>query len=324
MTSTSDTEGILYLSAADVQACAITPAEMTAAVESAFQEAARGTATTKEEMSIPVTDGERFRAKGGVLRGAGYGGVKWYGYFPGNLQHGQPEYRPLIILNEARFGFTVAIMNGDWITAHRTAAITAVGAKWLARPESSRVGFVGCGWQARANFEALLPLFPIVSAIACSRRIETAEAFAKFCRENGVAAEATTDPRNAVSEADIVVTSVPQASTRTPFLEAAWVAPGSFVSMVDVGRSWKPDGLASFTSCFTDEMQQARHRAQQGGVSEFDAGLAEVIGGLHSGRKSPEDRIALIFSGTGLADVAAAALVYERARALGRGTLLAA
>lgn len=322
--SRNDPDGILYLSAADVRACAVTPAEVTAAVEAAFREAARGTAETRATLAIPAGDLASFRAKGGVLREAAYGAVKWYGYFPNNLQAGLPEYRPLIILNEARSGFAVAIMSGDWITAHRTAAISAVGAKWLARPESSHVGFIGCGAQARANLEALLPLFPITSAIGYSRRIETAETFAAFCRERGIAAEATTDPRRAVSEADIVITSVPRLSTTTPFLEVNWVAPGAFVSMVDSGRSWKPEQLERFTRRITDEMQEGLANANEGDDVRFDAALMDVVGRPHAGRASPDDLIALLFHGTGLADVAAATLVYERARMLGLGQVLPA
>lgn len=324
MASSSESEGILYLSAADVLACAITPGEITAAVEGAFQEAARGAAESREEMSIAVSQTECFRAKSGLMRETGYGAVKWYGYFPRNLEHGLSEYRPYIILNEVRFGFPLAFMNAEWVTTYRTAGITAVGAKWLARPESSRVGFVGCGSQARANFQALLPIFSIKSVVACSRRIESAQAFADFCRDHGVLAKATADPKNAVSDSDIVVTSVPRISTSTPFLEPAWVAAGAFVSMVDVGRSWNRDGMDCFTNSFTDEIRQARYRAQEGGFDKFEASLIDVVGRLHPGRASLRARIALVFSGTGLADVAAAALVYKRARALGLGTVLRA
>ncbi len=314
---------ILYLSAADVLAYAISPAEMNAAVEAALKAAAMGEAHTRAAMSTPAGDRESFRAKGGVLRSAGYGAVKWYGYFPRNPAAGLPEYRPLLMLNETQHGFPVAIMNGEWITAVRTAAISAVGAKFLADPDSTRIGFVGCGVQARANLDALLPLFPIQSALCYGRRVETAEAFAAFCRGHGVAATVTTDPHRAVAEADIVVTTVPRLSAQTQFLDAGWVAPGGFVAMVDAGVSWAPDSLSAFSSRFSDEMQQATHRAEQGDVVDgYAAALTDVVGGAHPGRRAADERIALLFTGTGLADVAAAVLIYERARALGLGQTL--
>jgi ornithine cyclodeaminase/alanine dehydrogenase-like protein (mu-crystallin family) len=324
MTRSNTEASILYLSNADIEACALSPVEITDAVEAAFAEAAFGSAETRGGLAIPVDGLANFQAKGGVLRKASYGAVKWFGYFPGNTEQALPQYRPLMILNEALHGFPIAIMSAEWITAQRTAAISAIGAKRLARIQSSRIGFVGCGAQARANLDALMPHFEVTSVLACSRRLESAEAFANFCRERGVAAEVTDDPRRTVAEADIVISSVPRTVTGKPFLDANWVSPGTFVSMVDVGQSWKRESLGAFTDCFTDEMSQGLHRAEEGGVGELEKSLIDVVGGAHPGRTSPDARIALIFSGTGLADVAAGAVVYERALALGLGQQLPA
>jgi hypothetical protein len=125
--------GLLHLSAADVEACGITPAEMNDAVEAGFLESARGAGMMRPALSIPAGDGASFRAKGGLLGGAGFAAVKWYGYFPGNVASGLPEYRPLVLLSETTRGFPVAIMDGTLITTLRTAAISAVAAKYLAK-----------------------------------------------------------------------------------------------------------------------------------------------------------------------------------------------
>lgn len=319
MTTKSIHPGIRYLSAADIEACAIASMDVTRAVEAAFQEAARGNAETRSALHIPAGGLAAFRAKGGVLRESAYGGVKWYGYFPGNLEKGEPEYQPFMMLNAADTGFPVAIMNGDWITAQRTAAISAVGAKYLARPGSSRIGFIGCGGQARVNLELLQQLFPIASVVAHSRRAETAEIFAYLCRAKGITAEVAVHPEGAVSGVDIVVSSLPRLATLTPFLEADWLGSGGFISMVDVGRGWKREGVDALTVRITDEIEQEQGLAH---ITKLDASLADVVGGVHVGRATPEDRIALVCSGNGLADVAAAALVYERASELGIGKLL--
>jgi ornithine cyclodeaminase/alanine dehydrogenase len=308
------TRGILYLTEADVDACGISPAEMNAAVEDAFLAAARGAAATRPALSIPAGGRSSFRAKGGVVHGAGFGAVKWYGYFPGNADAGLPEYRPLILLNETETGFPVAIIAGGRITAMRTAAISAVGAKHLARPDSAVVGFVGCGIQARANLLALLPVLPIRHVVLHGRRPETAAAFADFARAQGVTAVVADEAREAVREADIVITTVPRLSSRTGFLDAGWVAPGGFVSMVDSGVSWSSDTLAAFAARFSDDVEQSTGHAEAGdAVAAYHGSLAEIVGGARPGRRSPQDRIALIFSGTGLADAAAAIAVYRRA-----------
>lgn len=314
---------ILYLSAADVMACALEPQEINAAVEAAFLAVAQGEAVTRPALSMPAGARASFRAKGGVLGAAGYAAVKWYGYFPGNTQHGRAEYSPLILLSDAETGFPLAIMEGTWITAVRTAAITAIGAKWLAHPDAQRVAFVGCGTQARASLEALLPNSGLSSAVACGRRRETAEAFAVFARRHGIETEVTDDPHHAIADADIVVTSVPRQSPRTHFLDAGGLSPNAFVSMVDYGVSFRTETLDAFSRCFADDAEQASIRAEQGDtVVPYAGSLAEIVGGAKSGRGMADERLALVVSGTGLADVAAAAAVYGRARALDLGQSL--
>ncbi len=316
-------DDILYLSAGDVVACAVTPAEINAAIEGAFLASARDAAHTRPALSIAAGRNTSFRAKGAVLGNAGYAAVKWYGYFPHNVAAGRPEYVPLILLNETRSGFPLAIIEGTWITAVRTAAIAAVGAKWLGHAEAQRAAFVGCGVQARAALEALLPQSALTSAVALSRRRESAEAFAAFACRHGVETEIADNPRRAVSDCDIVVTSVPRQSSRTRFLDAGWLKPGVFVAMIDYGVSWDTATLPRFNRCFADDAEQASIRAEQGDVVVTFAGsLADVACGAKPGRVDAEDRIALMVSGTGLADAAAAAVVYERARALGLGRAL--
>jgi ornithine cyclodeaminase/alanine dehydrogenase len=311
---------MLHLSEAEVAACGITPAAMNAAVEAAFLAASRGRATTRPALSIPAGGAASFRAKGGVLLDEGFGAVKWYGYFPGNAAAGVAEFRPLVLLNEAATGLPVAIMGGDLITAMRTAAITAVGAKHLARPGSSTIGFVGCGTQARANLRALLPIVPLRRALLHGNRAATMEAFASFVRQEGLAAEIVADPRDALA-AEIVVTTVPRLSPRTAFLHAADVPAGTFVSMVDSGVSWAKEGLEAFALRVSDDPVQSTSHAERGdAVTSFHAGLPQVVAGRVAA--APDDRRALIFSGTGLADVAAAVLVYRIALARGIGRQL--
>jgi ornithine cyclodeaminase/alanine dehydrogenase len=320
-------EGLLHLSTADVEACGITPAEMNDAVEAAFLEAARGSAATRPALSIAAGGGASFRAKGGVLAGAGFAAVKWYGYFPGNIAAGLPEYRPLLLLNETLRGFPVAIMDGTLITTLRTAAISAVAAKHLAKPGATRLGLIGLGTQARAHLAALRAEFPIATVLAHGRRAETTAAFLHAARVEGIAdVHACNDPREVLSQAEIVVTTVPRLSPRTGFLDASWLAPGAFASMVDSGVSWNAAALGAFAQLFSDDVAQSRDHAEPGreiGAGGV-AGLAAVVGGAHPGRHEAAGRIGLLFSGTGLADAAAAALVVRRARALGLGRVLPA
>lgn len=302
---------IRYLSRADVLACALSSRDAVTAIEGAFVEKRLGKARTMGSLVTPAGDGGAFHAKGGIVEG--FAALKWFGYFPGNDQRGLRDFIPLIMLNETRSGQPVAIMDGTWISEVRTAAITAVAAERLARPTASRVGFVACGAQARSHFEMLQDRFDLKQVRAWSRRRATAEAFAAWVRSKGCEAIATDEPRDAVSEVDIVVSSVPHVSLKESFLDARWLAPGAFVSMVDLGWSWHRESLASLDFVVTDDFDQG------GGASglNFDGPFAADLPGLSLDTavrsRKPEDRAALIFSGTGLADVAVARLIYERA-----------
>jgi ornithine cyclodeaminase/alanine dehydrogenase-like protein (mu-crystallin family) len=321
---TGEADGLLHLSSADVEACQLRPAEIMEAVEEAFRGAAYGTAEMRPALSIPAEGRASFRAKAGVLRSAGFGAVKWYGYYPQNVAAGLPEYRPLILLNDTATGFPVALIDGELITTLRTAAISAVAAKWLAHPASARLGLVGLGTQARAHLRALRALFPITSVIAHGRRPETVAAFRDFARSEGVAeVQVAEDPRAALTEADIVITTVPRFAPNTGFLDAAWLSPGAFVSMVDSGVSWDSATLAHFSQVFSDDVAQSQGHVEAGdATAPFVVGLADVVGGTHAGRRDARERIGLLFSGTGLADAAAAVLVYRRALSRGIGRVL--
>ncbi|WP_161600927.1 ornithine cyclodeaminase family protein [Teichococcus oryzae] len=313
---------VLWLSAADVAACELSPASINDAVEAAFMAVSASQASTRPALSIPAGGPSSFRAKGGVVNAEGFGAVKWYGYFPRNAALGQAEFRPLILLNETETGFPVAVINGDWITAVRTAAISAVGARHLSRPESATVAFIGCGTQARSNLEALQAVRPLRRAILHGNRPETTAAFAEFVRARGLEAETSTDPRAALREADIVVSTVPRLAARTHFLDAGWMAPGGFAAMVDSGVAWDGATMGAFEARFSDDVAQSEGHAETGDVlTTYQGSLAQVVSGS-CGRSHASQRLALIFSGTGLADAAAAIAVYRAAQARGLGRRL--
>jgi ornithine cyclodeaminase/alanine dehydrogenase len=315
---------ILYLSRADVAALGLSAAELNAAMEAMFRAKSTGQAWMQPKMAIPRPGGTNFTAKGGIVSDPDYGAVKWFGYFPGNERFARPDFLPLIILNEGGSGMPVAVMDGVWISAYRTGALTAVTAKYMARAESRSVGFVACGTQARSNFLALLATFPLKRAVLFSRRVATAEAFASEVRAHGLDVAVVTEPRMAVQDLDIVVSSVPHAAPENPFLEASWVSPGTFVSMVELGYSWRADTFDAFDRVVTDDVEQSKPGGpeQLNYRGSFAGEIADLVSGRIPGRMSASERSGLVFSGIGLADVAAAAIVYEKALALKIGTVL--
>ncbi len=313
-------QDILYLSNADIEACALSLAEVEQAVEAMFEAKAAGTALMKPKLALHAPDRALFLASPGVMEEPSYAGVKWVGV-AGNQERGLPHIAGLIVLNDAATGMPVSAMDARWITDVRTAAITAVTARRLARPDSASIGFVACGRQARAQLAALRPHFPIARVRAFSRRLTTAEVFADEVRAQGLEAEAVEDPRAALAGMDIVITSTPVVPRTEPFLDASWLDPGSFTGMVDLGLSWISETLPGLDQVVTDDIAQAGTE-NLAYPKPYDGEVADLVAGRLPGRPSPEARTALVFAGVGLADVAVGAAVYERAAEKGIGRVL--
>ena len=311
---------IRYLSNADVVACGLRPAEVIAAVESMFAAKAAGQAAMKPKIGLHEPDKAWFLASAGIMNAPAYSGVKWVGVGD-NHARGLPHIAGLILLSDAETGMPVALMDATWITGMRTAAITAVAAKYLARPESRSIGFVACGLQARTHLEALRTIFPLAQVTAYSRRLETAERFAEEVRGLGLAGDAVADPRAAVEGMDIVVTTTPAVPPTPPFLDASWLSPGAFAGMVDLGLPWIAASLNGLDCVVTDDLEQSKTE-RLCYEKPFAGEVADLVSGNLPGRRDGEDRTAIIFAGIGLADVAAAALVYDTATKSGVGKLL--
>lgn len=315
---------ILYLSRADILGLSITPAEINASVEAAFVAKATGRAYIKPKIVITRPDGVSFLAKAAALAEPSYGSIKWLVNVPGNSTKGLPDFLPIILLNEGETGMPVAVMEAAWITEVRTGSMTAICARHMARPESQCIGFIACGTQARGNLNTLRAVLPLAEVTAYSRSFATAEAFAGWAREQGLTARAVHDPKDAITGMDVVVTSTPHMTLKESFLDPAWVSPGTFVSMVDLGFSWHRQGMSAFERIVADDVEQAG----PGGTEKlnfdgpFAADIAEIVALQKPGRQSSTERNALITSGIGLADTGPAALVYERAIARGVGTVL--
>jgi ornithine cyclodeaminase/alanine dehydrogenase-like protein (mu-crystallin family) len=250
--------------------------------------------------------------------------VKINGNFPGNAAaHGLPTIQGAIALLDAERGCVLAIMDSIEITARRTAAATALAARYLAGSGSRTLGIVGCGAQARYHVEALSDVAPLETIVFCDSRDDAASAFEIWVREQGLAARRAADPRAAAREAGIVVTVT---TSSRPVLALDDVARGTFVAGVGADNPSKhelaPDLLAASRVVVDSRLQAAaggdlHHAIASGAMSIEDvyAELAEVVCGAKPGRRRADERY--VFDSTGLAvqDHAAAEMILRRASA---------
>ena len=318
------TPPLLHQSSEDVARCALSPLDVEAAVREAFAARAAGAAVTAPNLHLGL-EGRSFSAKAAVLTGAGLAAVKWFGNVAQNERRGLADYNPLVLLSDVETGLLLALIDGAWITATRTAAISAVAAGLLAPERATRLGIVGCGRQAAAHLDALRLAFPLARVTLYSRRRASAERLADAARAHGIEAEVVDAPRRAVSGQQIVVSTVALDAEPSGFLRADWVDDGAFVSMVDLGFSWDPASIVAFELLVTDQLEPgARESTDALRVKgPFEADLSGLLAEPRFADARTRRRKALLFAGCGLADVAAAAAVYRRARALGLGRELA-
>jgi ornithine cyclodeaminase len=247
---------------------------------------------------------------------------------PRNPARGLDAHQGVVTLFDGETGQPTAILDASAVTAIRTAAVTALATRVLAREDAHELAIVGAGVQAAAHIEALLAVrdFDAVRVYA-----PTADHVRAMIEAAGVPFIAAAESaEEAVRGADVVVTVT---SSREPVLRRAWLAPGAHVNAVGAStpaaREIDVETVAA-AALFADSRESLRNEAgeyqlalREGAISDEDhvrAELGEVLAGLHPGR-SDDDELTLFRSlGLAVEDLAAAQVAVAAARRLGRGT----
>jgi ornithine cyclodeaminase/alanine dehydrogenase-like protein (mu-crystallin family) len=317
---------LLYLSRDDVEAARVSMAEIIAALESMFLEKGRGTVEMPPKPGIHTQPDAFIHAMPAYIPSLRSAGMKWVSGYPQNQAKGLPYISGLLILNDPETGIPTAVMDCTWITAMRTGAATAVAAKYLARPESRTAGILACGYQGRTNLEALCCVLPIEKATAYDIVPEVADRFADQMRAQlKIEVDVVRHPAAAVKEMDVVVTSGPILKHPQPAIEAGWLKPGGFGSLVDFDSYWQGPALAEADKLATDDKAQLAYYRKIGYFSntpEPYADLGEIVAGVKPGRQFETERTLAVNLGLALDDMATAPLVLRRAREKGIGTPL--
>lgn len=319
-----DDEALLYLSEADVARVALPPAEARAAIAAAFAAHHARRAGVKPKLGLEIGPGHSFQSLCAATPETGLAINKWLGIAPLPPGETGASIHAMVALNDYASGRLRAVMGANLLTAIRTAAMSAVAASHLAHSAPESIGFVGCGLQARSHLDAFRALYPRLRTLrAASRSARSADTFVAEAAELGMTASRAS--LESVAACDVVITSVPMHPGFRPFLDVAWLRPGSFVAAVDVGRSWLPAGLGALDLRATDDASQADELATALGLSPssaFHADLAALAAGAHPGRADARQRAMFVFRGYALGDLAVAARLLEAARATGIGTRL--
>lgn len=321
----------LLLTRSDVVALLVLD-ECIAAVEEAFHARGAGRARQPGALGHALAEGG-FHVKAASLElGRPYFAAKTNGNFFRNAERfGLPRIQGVIVLCDAENGTPLAVMDSIEITAQRTGAATAVAAKYLARRDAAVATIAGCGVQGRTQLRALTRVAPIRKAYAYDTTREVARRFAHdLSAELRIDIEPVPDLSHAASRSDVVITCTP---SRQPILSTQDVAPGAFVAGVGADSEEKQEldtELLATSAVVVDVLEQCatigdlHHALAAGRMRREDvrAELGEVVAGVKPGRTSDREIIVFDSTGTALEDVAAAAVVYEKALARGVGLRL--
>lgn len=250
---------------------------------------------------------------------AGFLGIKTINIFPGNSARGLPGLHATYVLYDAHTGVPLAQMEGNEITAHRTAAASALGASFLARDEASTLLVLGTGRVARLLPAAHASVRPIREIRVWNHRPEGAQALAAEWRQQGWNAQAVGDLAAAVAAADIVCCAT---LATAPLVRGEWLAPGSHLDLIG---SFTPAMKEADADCFAGarvyvDTDEAPTKAGDlldaiaaGAVSleTIQGTLAQLCKGERQGRLSAGERTVFKAVGSALEDLAAATLVWR-------------
>ena len=249
-------------------------------------------------------------------------GLKAICIFPENPARGLDAHQGGVFLFDGETGEPRALLDGSAVTAVRTAAVSAVATRALAREDAKELAILGAGVQARSHLEALPHVRSFERARIWSRTPDHAREVATEVRLEVEVAESA---EAAVNGADVIVTAT---TSHEPVLERAWLATGAHVnavgSSIPTARELDDKTMAE-AALFCDARESLVNEAGDyllAGLGEesIRAELGEVLAGSAEGRRDPEELTVFKSLGLGVEDLAAAEHVYERARAEGVGS----
>jgi ornithine cyclodeaminase len=256
-------------------------------------------------------------------------GAKIISVFPGNHGTRLDSHQGAVLLFDASNGSLQAVMDATAITAIRTAAVSALSARLLARDDADDLAIIGSGVQARKHLEAIPLVRRIKRVRVWSRSRANAQKLCHAARDEGIEIELCDDPEGAVKNASIVCATT---SSREPVLKGDWIADGAHVIAVGSatpGAREVDTALVKRSRLFVDSRVSALKEPgdiliplEEGEITpdHIVAELGELVNGTRPGRRSREEITFFKSLGLAIEDLAAAQHVHAQASRLSKGT----
>lgn len=325
-----------YLNGPDIDKLAMTDQEILDSIEGALL--AQGRGQTVIEPRVHLMPDPAFRGHFNVLRGyvapIGLAGVKIVGDYVDNYKKGLPSEMAFLNLFDPRTGMPRALLDAALITDMRTGALTALGAKYLARKNSKVLGHIGARGSAYWNVRLLDKIFNFEEIRVHSRRKESRDPFAaKLSADLGKKVVATEDWESCLKGADIMV-EASRLEEPTPMFKTSWIKKSAFVVPYGTMSAVEDDILEPMDKIVVDDWGQCkpgtgkfgclRRHVESGKLSErnLHGELCDIVAGKKPGRANDNETILFWHRGLSLSDIALGHAMLEKAGRLGVGQKL--
>lgn len=325
---------VRYVSRMDVDLIQLTRGEILQSVEGAVFAQGEGNVVLEPRVHlIPPNEGKgHFNVLRGYIGHENICGVKIVGDFVDNYRLGLPSELALINLFDPETGILLGIVDATMITSARTGALTALGAKYLARSDSKVLGHIGSRGTAWWNVTMLNDLFDFEEVRVTSKRPESRDMFAENLSEHlGKPVKAVATAEEALVGADIMV-EASRLMEPEPLLRTDWVAPGTFVvpygtvSAVELSLTDVMDKVVvdDWGQAHAGQFGALRRHVDEGLLTKesLHAELGDIVAGNVVGREHPEERTLFWHRGLATTDIALAYLILQRAEDADLGTIL--
>lgn len=316
----------LYLSQKNVVDVGLTMEDAISIVEEVLREHGLQEFENPPKPGIHTLKGAFIHAMPGFLPRKNTAGMKWVSGYSNNFQRRLPSIMGLIILNDPNTGQPLAVMDGGYITALRTAAASGVSAKYLAANDASVLGIVGTGVQGRYHLLSLKEVLPRIEDIKIFDTNESVMAeFISHAKEHGsLNIISCTSAQEVIESADVVVTATGHLEERV--YKDSWVKKGALVLPVHT-RGWEKSMLGKADKFIVDDWQQFNNAL--GGsdgyyapLPKLYAELGQIVTGEKPGRVNNAERIVNLNFGMAIHDVLMATRILKQAEAKGIGMML--
>ncbi len=308
---------VMWLSQEEILSLGISMATVIELTEAALAEHGRGRVENPPKPGIHPRPDTFIHAMPAYLQDSDIGGLKWVSGYPQNRARGLPQIIGLLVLNDVETGAPLCVMDATWITGVRTAAVSAVTARYCARPEATILGVVGAGVQGRYHLSALKEVLPGLRRV---KVMDIDRAAAEAFRDElgpryGVEVEVHERVEDVARGADVLLTATQR--LQNPLIREEWFEAGTLGLGLEASRAWYGQAILRADKFITDDWNQTRSFHAQGafpdGLPAQYTELSTIVTGQNPGRENERERILAINIGLALEDMRLAAYIYELA-----------